>query len=57
VKAVQGDSPSILFVEDDEVNQKVVQAMLKRLGCVPDLITNGLEALGQPWRVSVMILF
>ena len=54
---MQGDSPSILFVEDDEVNQKVVQAMLKRLGCVPDLITNGLEALGQPWRVSVMILF
>jgi CheY-like chemotaxis protein len=37
--------PRILFVEDNEVNQKVVRAMLKRLGYVPNVVTNGLEAL------------
>jgi CheY-like chemotaxis protein len=38
---VPRSSPSILFVEDNEVNQKVVRAMLKRLGYNPDLVTNG----------------
>ena len=42
---MQGDSPTILLVEDDEVNQKVMRAMLERLGYVPDLITNGLEVI------------
>lgn len=37
--------PSILLVEDDEVNQEVVRAMLKRLGYFPDLAHNGLEAI------------
>ncbi len=42
---MQGDSPTILLVEDDEVNQNVMRAMLERLGHVPDLITNGLEVI------------
>ena len=42
---MQGDSPTILIVEDDEANQKVMRAMLERLGYVPDLITNGLEVI------------
>lgn len=43
-----GDNHSqlkVLIVEDDEVNQRIVQAMLKRLGYQADLAVNGLEAL------------
>ncbi len=37
--------PSILLVEDDKINQKVMLLMLRRLGYSPDLAKNGLEAL------------
>ncbi len=37
--------PSILLVEDNEINRKVMLAMLKRLGHIPDTVENGLEAL------------
>jgi CheY-like chemotaxis protein len=43
-----GDNQSqlrILIVEDNEVNQRIVQAMLKRLGYQADLAVDGLEAL------------
>jgi CheY-like chemotaxis protein len=36
---------SVLLVEDNEVNQKIVQAMLKRMGYRADLAVNGLEGL------------
>jgi len=39
------DKLQILLVEDNEVNQKVAQAMLKRLGYHADLAVNGQEAL------------
>jgi CheY-like chemotaxis protein len=42
---MQMDRPSVLLVEDDKVNQKVIQAMLNRLGYLPSLVENGLEAL------------
>jgi CheY-like chemotaxis protein len=35
----------MLIVEDNEVNQRIVQAMLKRQGYQADLVVNGLEAL------------
>jgi CheY-like chemotaxis protein len=35
----------VLLVEDNPVNQKVAQALLKRLGCVVWHASNGLEAL------------
>jgi len=34
-----------LLVEDNHVNQKVVQLMLKRLGCRADIAGNGLECV------------
>jgi CheY-like chemotaxis protein len=37
--------PKMLIVEDDEFNQRIIQAMLKRLGYQADLAVNGLEAL------------
>lgn len=37
--------PSILLVEDDPLNQKVIRMLLKRMGFQPDLAFNGLEAL------------
>ncbi|RQW81594.1 MAG: PAS domain S-box protein [Methanothrix sp.] len=38
-------SPRILLAEDNSSNQKVVMAMLKRLGCSADPVANGIEAL------------
>lgn len=36
---------SILIVEDDKVNQKVLEGMLKKLGCSVDILPNGKAAL------------
>jgi signal transduction histidine kinase/CheY-like chemotaxis protein len=35
----------VLVVEDNQVNQLVIQGMLKQLGIVPDIAANGLQAL------------
>jgi signal transduction histidine kinase/ActR/RegA family two-component response regulator len=40
-----GGPPSVLVAEDNPVNQRVVRLMLERLGCRPDVVGNGLEAL------------
>ncbi len=56
----EGDSNrlQILLVEDNLVNQKVAQKMLKRLGYHADLATNGEEAVHaierQPYHVVLM---
>ncbi len=36
---------NVLLVEDNEVNQKIVRTMLKRMGYEAELAVNGLEAL------------
>jgi CheY-like chemotaxis protein len=35
----------VLVAEDDEVNAKAARAMLKQLGCLVDLASNGKEAV------------
>jgi len=47
-----GDAPRILVVEDNEVNQAVVVAMLGRKGYTADVAVNGKEALNAMNRAS-----
>lgn len=50
----------VLVVEDNNVNQLVILGMLKRLGIMPDIASNGLEgveqvkAAAQPYDVILM---
>jgi PAS domain S-box-containing protein len=48
----------ILLAEDNVSSQKVVQQMLKRLGCKVDVVANGIEALQalerQPYDLMLM---
>ncbi|MDD4653146.1 MAG: response regulator [Methanothrix sp.] len=44
-RPMQKESISILLAEDNPVNEKVAQMMLKRLGYRADVASNGLEAL------------
>jgi CheY-like chemotaxis protein len=48
----------VLVVEDNPVNQKVASSLLKRLGYLADISSNGLEALDainrQPYDVVFM---
>lgn len=43
--AVGNMSPRVLLVEDHRVDQMVISAMLKKLGCYVQLAHNGLEAV------------
>jgi signal transduction histidine kinase/ActR/RegA family two-component response regulator len=45
IKALRVDSLRVLVAEDNVVNQTVVAAMLRQLGHVPTLVTNGRAAL------------
>lgn len=50
---------SVLLVEDDPINRKVATRMLDRLGVVPDISTNGREAVqrvltGPPLDIVLM---
>ena len=50
---------SVLVAEDDEINQKVIMLMLKKLGHHADIVANGikvLEALERHYDVILMDL-
>jgi two-component system sensor histidine kinase/response regulator len=47
----------ILVVEDDSINQKVVQLLLKRLGCSAEMAASGLEALAALRRQPYDLVF
>ncbi|MDQ3767667.1 MAG: response regulator, partial [Actinomycetota bacterium] len=47
----------ILVVEDNAANQKVVRAMLKKLGYRADLVGNGLEAVEAVGRIDYPVIF
>ena len=50
--------PRLLVAEDNPVNQKLIRAMLKRLGLVADYALNGLEVLDmQAERTPYEIIF
>jgi CheY-like chemotaxis protein len=42
----------VLVVEDNQVNQKLVSALLKKFDCHVDLVGNGLDAVGAVQRVA-----
>jgi CheY-like chemotaxis protein len=44
--APKGKPLRVLVAEDDPLNQKVLMEMLKRLGCKPEAVYDGLEVLG-----------
>ncbi|MBU8871274.1 MAG: response regulator [Gemmatimonadales bacterium] len=45
LKTPVGDRPEILLVDDNLVNRKVGQGMLKKLGCISTVAINGLDAI------------
>ncbi|AKD01858.1 PAS domain S-box protein [Pontibacter korlensis] len=38
-------TPYVLLVDDNQINQKVAQKQLERLGCITDIASNGFEAI------------
>ena len=45
VSAPQESSVKILLVEDNIINQKVAVKLLERIGYIPEVVNNGIEAL------------
>ena len=53
----QDQTMRILLVDDDLTNQRVAMAMLEKLGCVPDVVTSGKEALTALSKASYDLVF
>ncbi len=47
----------VLVVEDNQINQKIASALLKKLGCAVDVVANGLEVLDVLPRIKYDLIF
>ncbi|PTX18970.1 PAS domain S-box-containing protein [Pontibacter mucosus] len=51
------DEPYVLLVDDNQINQKVAQKQLERLGCRTDIASNGFEAIAHATQHQYDIIF
>ncbi len=51
------NSPSVLLVDDNQINQKVAEKLLERLGCRVDIASNGFEAIECATSKNYNIIF
>ncbi|MCJ8164665.1 PAS domain S-box protein [Pontibacter sp. E15-1] len=51
------NSPYVLLVDDNQINQKVAQKLLERLGCVTNIASNGYEAIEMATTHAYNIIF
>ncbi|TPE44294.1 PAS domain S-box protein [Pontibacter mangrovi] len=49
--------PYVLLVDDNQINQKVAQKQLERLGCITDIASNGYEAIDHAIKNKYDIIF
>lgn len=45
ITTLDGQSPSVLLVEDHEINRKLAEIMIRRMGCQLVSVSDGLQAL------------
>jgi len=51
------NSPYVLLVDDNQINQKVAQKLLERINCHCDIASNGFEAIEQATSHKYNIIF
>jgi CheY-like chemotaxis protein len=49
--------PTILIAEDNQINQKVIEKMVQKLGYRVELVANGREAIEALGRLSYQLVF
>ena len=49
--------PYVLLVDDNQINQKVAQKLLERLGCITEIASNGYEAIEMATNNRYNIIF
>jgi PAS domain S-box-containing protein len=49
--------PYVLLVDDNQINQKVAQKQLERLGCITTIASNGYEAIEMATKNQYNIIF
>lgn len=55
--ATLSSNPYVLLVDDNQINQKVAQKLLERLGCITDVASNGYEAIERATANEYSIIF
>ncbi len=54
---VLDNSPYVLLVDDNQINQKVAEKLLERLGCRVNIASNGFEAIEKATTNNYNIIF